>query len=64
VCNVSALTAYAVTLGLVGQPPSVVYARGHQLGAVPFVVSGADTIPGAELHSSRPRCDCGAIPNR
>src|SRR5450759_1570146 len=62
--DVSALTAYAVTLGLVGQPPSVVYARGHQLGAVPFVVSGADTIPGAELHSSRPRCDCGAIPNR
>lgn len=64
VCNVSALTAYAVTLGLVGQPPSVVYARGHQLGTVPFVVSGADTTPGAELHSSRPRCDCGAAPNR
>ncbi len=63
VCNVSALTAYAVTLGLVGQPPSVVYARGHQLGAVPFAVSGADTAPGVELHSSRPRCDCTATPN-
>jgi hypothetical protein len=62
VCNVSALTAYAVTLGLVGQPPSVVYARGHQLGAVPFTVSGADPAPGAELHDSRPRCDCSSTP--
>jgi TrkA-N domain len=59
VCNVSALTAYAVTLGLVGQPPSVVYARGIQLGAVPFAVPGADTTALAELHSPRPRCDCG-----
>jgi hypothetical protein len=64
VCNVSALTAYAVTLGLVGQPPSVVYARGHQLGAVPLADSGADTVAVAELHSSRSRCDCGATPSR
>ena len=62
VCNVSALTAYAVSLGLVGQPPSVVYARGHQLGAVPFTDSGADTTTGAELHDPRPRCDCSATP--
>lgn len=64
VCNVSALTAYAITLGLVGQPPSVVYARGLQLGAVPFGVSGADTAPVAELHTSRPRCDCGETSGR
>ncbi len=62
VCNVSALTAYAVTLGLVGQPPSVVYAQGHQLCAVPFVVFGADNAPGTTLHDARPRCDCSANP--
>jgi hypothetical protein len=59
VCNVSALTAYAVTLGLVGKPPSVVYSRGIQLGFVPFALPGEDATAGAELHSSRPRCDCG-----
>ena len=64
VCNVSALTAYAVTLGLIGQPPSVVYARGIQLGAVPFAVPGADTTALAGLHTPRPRCDCGATPGR
>jgi len=64
VCDVSALTAYAVTLGLVGQPPSVVYGQGHQLGAVPFGVSSADTPPGIELHTSRPRCDCTTTPTR
>jgi voltage-gated potassium channel Kch len=62
VCNVSALTAYAVSLGLVGRPPSVVYARGHQLGAVPVTDSGADTTTGAELHDPRPRCGCSATP--
>jgi len=63
VCNVSALTAYAVTLGLVGQPPAVVYARGLQLGAVPFAVPGEDTTTGADPHSSRPRCDCATTPS-
>jgi voltage-gated potassium channel Kch len=58
--NVSALTAFAVTLGLVGQTPRAVYARGHQLGAVPFAVPGAGTILDAELHSSVSRCDCGS----
>jgi Trk K+ transport system NAD-binding subunit len=58
--NVSALTAFAVTLGLVGQTPCAVYARGHQLGAVPFAVPGAGTILDAELHSSVSRCDCGS----
>ena len=61
VCNVSALTAYAVTLGLVGKPPSVVYARGHQLGALPFDDSGAGTAPGTALHDSSSRCDCSAV---
>jgi len=64
VCNVSALTAYAVSLGLVGQPPSVVYARGHQLGAVPFDDSGMGTAPEVELHHSTPRCSCSATPDR
>jgi voltage-gated potassium channel Kch len=61
--NVSALTAFAVTLGLVGQAPRAVYARGHQLGAVPLVVPVAGTTLDAELHSSRSRCDCGATPD-
>src|SRR5450759_3274518 len=58
--NVSALTAFEVTLGLVGQTPRAVYARGHQLGAVPFAVPGSGTILDAELHSSVSRCDCGS----
>jgi voltage-gated potassium channel Kch len=61
--DVSALTAFAVTLGLVGKTPRVVYARGHQLGAVPFAVPGAGTTLDAELHISRPRCDCSATPD-
>jgi len=61
--NVSALTAFAVTLGLVGQTPRAVYARGHQLGAVPLAVPDAGTTLDAELHSSRSRCDCGATPD-
>jgi len=58
--NVSALTAFAVTLGLVGKTPRTVYARGHQLGAIPLAVPDADTILDAELHSSTSRCDCGS----
>jgi voltage-gated potassium channel Kch len=61
--NVSALTAFAVTLGLVGQTPRAVYARGHQLGAVPLAVPDQGTTLDAELHSSRSRCDCGATPD-
>ncbi|MDQ1538661.1 MAG: hypothetical protein QOE58_3054 [Actinomycetota bacterium] len=64
VCDVSALTAYAVTLGLVGQPPSVVYGQDHQLGAVPFGVSRTDVPPEVELHTSRSRCDCTTTPTR
>jgi len=62
VCNVSALTALAVTLGLVGQSPRVVYARGDHLGVVPDANPGGGTAPDAELHASRPRCGCGAPP--
>jgi hypothetical protein len=61
--NVSALTAFAVTLGLVGQTPRAVYARGHQLGAVPLAVPDAGTTLNVELHSSKSRCDCGATPD-
>lgn len=61
--NVSALTAFAVTLGLVGKTPRTVYARGHQLGAIPLAVPDADTILDAELHSSTSRCDCDATPD-
>lgn len=52
--NVSALTAFAVTLGLVGKAPGPVYSRGHRLGTVPD--------PGAirddKLHSPQSRCRC------
>jgi voltage-gated potassium channel Kch len=61
--NVSALTAFAVTLGLVGQTPHAVYARGHQLGAIPLAVPDADTTLDAELHSSTSCCDCDATPD-
>ena len=61
--DISALTAFAVTLGLVGKTPRAVFARGHQLGAVPFAVAGSGTPLDAELHSSASRCDCTGPPN-
>ncbi|MGZ4557594.1 MAG: potassium channel family protein [Mycobacteriaceae bacterium] len=61
--NVSALTAFAVALGLVGQTPRAVYARGHQMGAIPWAVPDAGTILDAELHRPSSRCDCGATPD-
>jgi len=57
--NISALTAFAVALGLTGRTPRAVYARGHQIGAVPTAGPGAGAVLDAELHSSATRCDCG-----
>ncbi|MDQ5839973.1 MAG: NAD-binding protein [Chloroflexota bacterium] len=59
--NVSALTAFAVTLGLVGKPPRAVYARGLHLGAVQLTATGSGTIPDPELHSPATRCDCAGV---
>jgi len=62
VCNVSALTALAVTLGLVGQSPHVVFSRDSHLGAVSAASPEADAALDAERHLSRTRCDCAPNP--
>ena len=61
--NISALTAFAVTLGVVGKTPRGVYARGHLLGEIPLAAIGSNATVDAELHSSASRCDFGVPPD-